>query len=163
MPGLDNWLDHHVQRFEDAGDVVRAKKENPDPFKCYDPINLQSRHVNFNPDTDVKNLMETFSVVGVLGQVNKFVCALHITITLHGVVLQVCDCTDGAKGRMLQDHGIKHHGTSSKLTSSQLSKISKIIALDSLLYSKAKVVFEEQVLGIELDFAIKLCDNPTIE
>lgn len=161
MPSLDKWLDHHVQRFEDAGDVVRVKKETPDPFQCYDPINLESRHVNFNPDKDLKHLMQSFTVVGVLDQVNKFVCALHIRYT--GVVPLVCDCTDGAKGRRLQDHGVEHHGASFKLTSSQLSKISKITALDSVLYSEAKLAFVEQVLGIERDFGVKLCDNPTIE
>ena len=56
MPSLDKWLNYYVQKFKDAGDIVRMKIEKPNPFECDNPTNLQSRNINFN-----KILAETFN------------------------------------------------------------------------------------------------------
>jgi len=161
MLGLDEWLDYHVERLEGAEDVMHVAKD-PDPFRCYDPINLQSHFVNFNPEKDENDLVKEFDVIGVMDHFSQGVCAINIRYT--GVVPPVCDCTNEGKRRRLGniDHGVKHHGASFELTESQSSKITKLTALDSVLYSKAKLAFAQQVSDIEKDFGVTLCENPTI-
>ncbi len=164
MPGLDEWLDYHVQRLEGVEDVMSVKKD-PNPYHCYDPINLQSQFVNFNREKNENHLVKEFDVIGVMDQFSKSICAISIRYT--GVVPLVCDCTDESenKNRRLDnanDHGVKHHGASFKPTESQARKIAKLTELDNVLYDKTKLAFAQQVLDIEKDFGVKLCENPTI-
>jgi hypothetical protein len=57
---------------------------------------------------------------------------------------------------------VKHHAASHDLTDSQLAKISQLTVTDTLLYHRAKKVFDEQVTKIERDFGVQLCSNPQI-
>ena len=129
-------------------------------FKCYDPISLQSYMTDFNETMDESHLRDRFDGIGVMNQLAKSACVISIRYT--GFVSPMCDCTSGEhkRRRLLNDHGVKHHGATFNLTNSQKSKIAKLTQLNSLLYQQAKLAFTQQVLEIEEEFDVVLCENP---
>jgi hypothetical protein len=165
MPNLDDWLDYHVNRVKkmkrEGMDIGRT--ESPRVFNCYDPINLQSKFTDFDEDMSELDLRKRFDVIGVMDHFGKSVCAIATRYT--GVVPSGCDCTSGENTRRRlgdKDHGVTHHGDTFELTDSQREKISHLTEWDNVLYSRAKIAFAKQVLEIEEDFGVVLCDEPVV-
>eukprot|EP00984_Skeletonema_dohrnii_P006433 scaffold2300_cov116-Skeletonema_dohrnii-CCMP3373.AAC.1 len=150
---LDEWLNYHVDRIprKRKRQSLRTSKVATKDFNCYDPIDLQSRYVGFHSmDTKETELKERFDVIGVLDEIGRSICATIILYT--GEVPAICICSTGAnvaeKRRRLdfQDHGVKHHGATFDLTDKQQAKIAQLTVLDTVLYQRAKKVFDDQLL-----------------
>eukprot|EP01083_Nonionella_stella_P076829 209528_1 len=108
---LDQWLDHHVARYENytyghgheesGADSLPAPMPMPMPmhmkkkrkkiFSCYDPINVQSYFTNFHVDTTEDDLYNRFDIIGDMDQMGKSACA--IMIRYMGYLPSVCDCS----------------------------------------------------------------------
>mmetsp|Transcript_1150 Transcript_1150/g.1168 ORF Transcript_1150/g.1168 Transcript_1150/m.1168 type:complete len:401 (+) Transcript_1150:103-1305(+) len=163
MPALDEWLDHHVNRME-SKNITKANFSlpKPDKYNCYDPINLQSYMTDFDQHLSVSDLQSKFEVIGIMDQFEKSVCVISIRYT--GFVTPQCDCTDQQRHRSLirTDHGVQHHGATFNLTDDQHFKIAKLTQLDSLLYGRAALAFNNQVEEIEEEFNIVLCQTPQL-
>ncbi len=164
MPSLDQWLDFHIERMDNAtktGEPLITQKEHY--FGCYDPNNHQSFFTQFEADVSEADLKERFDVIGDMNYISKSICAIHIRYS--GFVPPMCDCTSGSDNegrRRLHDHGVTHHGASYELTPEQEAKIAKLTVRDGLLYERTQRVFVEQVKEIENDLGIKLCENPDL-
>ena len=164
MPALDDWLDTHVKKVHTMKNMSMDIGRDHGPgelFKCYDPINMQSHYTDFDDSVYESDLRSRFGVIGIMDQFGKSVCALSIRYT--GLVPPSCNCTRKTNRRLNNDHGVTHHGSTFNVTDSQLRKISQITELDTLLYSQAKLAFAQQVLDIEDDFDIVLCNNPRMD
>lgn len=177
MPSLDDWLTAWV----DAIDNTTKQKENNE-FRCYNPINFQSKWVGYNTETNITNvsididadqhhhhyqdLKNRFLVLGDNAQMDKSACMIFIQYA--GWVPKQCDCTDiivdnnNSDASSLQqkfDHGVIHHGGTFRTTQSQDEKIALIRNLDRHLYNVSRQVFYEQVREVEFKFKIKICDK----
>ena len=109
---FDDWLDHHVRRYdkavkENATDTMERRND----FRCYDPIDHQSYFVNFTDTVSEDELMERFDLLGDTNMMEKTICAIHIRYS--GNVPPMCDCTEKGKAdederrRLLLDHGVQ--------------------------------------------------------
>ncbi len=172
MPPLDEWLDHHVQRYDNAtrDNITMPIRDdeyrqlNQHDFTCYDPIDSQSYFTQFDESTTEDDLKQMLDVVGDMSRMEKSICAISIRYT--GYVPPMCDCTnvdyDDDRRRLQHDHEVEHHGATFEVTEEQKAKIEKITRLDTLLYERAQRVFQQQVEEIEKELHITLCENPNI-
>ena len=151
MPTLDEWLDEWAEAIDNP-----AKIRENDKFNCYNPINHQSRLLNY---TEEKNdLKDRFNLIGDLSQMEKSACAIFIRYT--GLFPQQCDCTSRSRRQLVaHDHGVTHHGDTFKLTPNQAKMIAKLTEMDEKLYDEGRHVFRKQVDEIEKEFGKKVCDN----
>lgn len=158
-PTLQEWLDAWVLAMGDESKI----RENENKFQCYNPINLQSSYVRFDPDvqpTAEKDLLERYDVIGTSDEMVKSLCATFISY--QGYVPEKCDCTDTTlrKRRMDRyDHGVSHHGSSYETTLEEDEAIAKLTQKDLQLFEVSQKVFEKQVLGLEEMFGIKVCSS----
>jgi hypothetical protein len=163
MPSLDEWL----ETWAEAKHSEEQQQANQQKFRCYNPIDAQSKYVNFDPAKGKADLKARYDVLGDNAQMEKSVCLIFIKYT--GWVPDQCNCTDIHNHRRLgrldynateHGHGVKHHGSTYEITSRQKELISKELrAIDSELYVIVKEIFKEQVEEIEQQYKISICDN----
>ena len=169
---LDDWLGKWVLAIDD-----KMKEREANAMQCYDPRNLQSRYVDYdpwkwiNPDVALGDLHTRFTVIGPMDQMDKTLCVTFIHYT--GWVPPHCDCTttssegkdekkpDDANHRRLRgaSHGVVNHGHSYNTTEYQDALIRKLTEKDILLYEGVKRLFDEQVRVLEKRMNVKLCNR----
>ena len=100
-----------------------------------------------------------------------------IAIKYIGKVPERCNCTSlssssssrslsqqlqqqaSSRNLRLNDHGVKHHGDSYNVSIEQKKLMSVIQQSDMLLYEYAKIIFELQILQVEKELNIKICNK----
>jgi len=159
MPSLDDWLDHHVERLEFGAQqsTTSRQRRNLRPFFCYDPINIQSFFTRFNSAMTEEELYNKYDVIGDMDYFRKSQCAIFIRYTGYIPPSCVCDASTTSR-KLLQDHGVVHHGATFNTTDKQVAKIMKLTAIDQILHERVKRVFSRQVKDIEEELGITLCD-----
>ena len=163
IPSLDEWLENWVS-FMETGVLPRPIEHHFNihmrwMYKCYNPINLQSRFLEFNetlsPDSSKEDLNQRFETIGLTTNFDKSICLILIRLT--GEVPVACDCT--SKRRLRQTHGVVHHGANFTVSESQSLAISKLTKVDEKLFGYAAEIFKENLKGAEEMYSVKLCDK----
>ena len=164
---LDNWLETWVDEIDAKMDDDEVKK-----MPCYDPRNMQSRFVDYDPlkwknhdDVALSDLRKRFTVIGPFDQMDKALCVTFIHYT--GWVPPHCDCTGGQQDRGVNhgrlgdgfSHGVVHHGHSFNTTNYQDELIRKLTEKDMLLYEGVKRLFSEHVTDLENKMNVTLCNK----
>eukprot|EP00594_Rhizosolenia_setigera_P017862 CAMPEP_0178959326 /NCGR_PEP_ID=MMETSP0789-20121207/12225_1 /TAXON_ID=3005 /ORGANISM="Rhizosolenia setigera, Strain CCMP 1694" /LENGTH=236 /DNA_ID=CAMNT_0020642309 /DNA_START=867 /DNA_END=1578 /DNA_ORIENTATION=- len=158
-PTLQEWLDAWVLAIGDESKIKEYKQK----FHCYNPIDLQSSFVRFDPDvqpTAEEDLLKRYDVIGTSDEMVKSLCATFISFQRY--VPEKCDCTDTTlrKRRIRNyDHGVVHHRNSYETTQEEDEAIAKLTQKDQQLYELTQKVFEKQVLDLEEMFGIKICSS----
>lgn len=179
---LDNWLEKWVGAIDD-----KVKERDANDMRCYDPRNLQSRYVDYDPLKWINNevalgdLEKRFTVIGPMDEMDKTLCVTFIHYT--GWIPPHCDCTAGKQDhinvvkkkpppsdvvaadinlrRRLRgmSHGVVNHGNSYNTTQYQDELIRKLTEKDVLLYEGVKQLFDKQVQVLEKRMNVTLCNQ----
>ena len=160
MPSLDEWLQYWHNHMDEA---KKLEKDRDELFKCYIPVNMQSKLLNLNhtrifgdnEDAAIKEIESRFTILGDTSQMTKTKCS--IVAAFSGIVPTPCNCTH-LKRRRLNDHGVIHHGNTFNATVQQRKLIDEITKVDQQLYRYSKVIFARQVEKLEKDFGVKICN-----
>jgi len=173
MPSLDEWLQYWYNETinnntSSFNDFVSWKEEvygTDNKFKCYRPVNLQSRLLRINNtilleddlDAAMKDIESKFTIIGDNSQMMKSMCS--IITRYSNIVPDQCDCSVDETQRLLSsfDHNVKHHGDNFNITNQQREWIDEITKADQKLYKYGKIIFARQVEQLEKEFDVKLC------
>ena len=160
LPSLDEWLELWVN-------ATTQGAPPPHHIPCYNPTNLQSRYVNFEPgETTKEELKQRFVVLGDQSRMDQSVCI--ISLMYSGLLSEQCHCAadesshnnTNASGKViLYDHGVTNHGDTFSVTPSQKEAIRILTEKDRILYDMGKEILDEQIDEIEQGLGIRICEK----
>ena len=182
MPNtLDDWLVDWVDVRRQARSMNGKEDEGATPayinvvgaYKCYNPINMQSRMLGYDPSDGIDprtDLARRFDFVGLTSQMGISLCIIFLS--WYGVVLERCKCPPNGSKNISDDkggakiahvgrrhsHNVTNHGATHNHTAMQVQAIKELADDDMELYRAAESLFWEKVGEVEREHAIQLCE-----
>ena len=160
MPNLTEWLEAWVKAKDDPDMLEDTKR-----YRCYNPVESQSKFVYFNHNMTVSDLRQRYTVIGDTAEMALSVCLMYVRYT--GWVPQQCNCSSQShaidekliyQSNAKYAHGVTNHGATYETTPYQDELIAKLRTLDNILYyNVTKQLMLDQVARVESEFGVKLC------
>jgi len=167
MPSLNEWLHSWATALNashtDSEGAVAAQQDTPNAlrrYKCYNPLNMQSKRLGYPKDQD--ELQTRVDIAGLTEEFERSLCL--VSILAHDAVPRRCKCNSSAHPSPSRKapapsktHGVKHHSDTFETTPAQDADIAAITQLDQALWHNAQQLFDGQVRLAESRHDFTLC------